>query len=152
MPLTLASALKELDTLSQASVVAGRGGLDGVIQWTHIVDFPDVAPWVRKGDLLITTGFAFKDDPNGYLELIPVLAEKGLAGMIVAEIVHIPRSVIRLADELDFPIITVPWKVRFVELTRAIHERILSEQYALIDHSFHIHKVLTDLVLAGKGQ
>jgi len=151
MPLTLASALKELDILSQSRVIAGRGGLDSVIQWTHIVDFPDVAPWVRKGDLLITTGFVFKDNPDAYLELIPVLAEKGLAGMIVAEIVHIPRSVIRLADELDFPIITVPWKVRFVELTQAIHERILSGQYALIDHSFHIHKVLTDLVLAGKG-
>jgi purine catabolism regulator len=53
---------------------SGRGGLDSVIQWTHIVDFPDVAPWVLKGDLLITTGFDFKDDPDGYLKLIPVLA------------------------------------------------------------------------------
>jgi purine catabolism regulator len=118
------------------------------------VDVPDVAQWVREGNLLLTTAFALKDNPKTQLELIPSLVEKGLSGMVVAvgRYFHqIPPEMIRLADELDFPLITVPFEVPYVEVTRAIHERILSEQYVLLQQSLHIHKVLTQLVLEGKG-
>ena len=107
MAITIAKALQDLDILSQAQIVAGRSGTDNIINWTHIVDFPDVTPWVRKGDLLLTTGFAFKDNPESYLELIPALAGKGLAGMIInpdAEFAGIPQSVEILANKLNFPI------------------------------------------------
>ncbi len=154
MPLTVADALNELEIFSEAQVVAGHRGLNRVIRWTHLVEVPDVAQWVREGNLLLTTAFAFKDHPEIQRELVPSLVEKGLAGMVVAvgRYFHqIPPDMIRLADELDFPIITVPFEVPYVEVTRAIHERILSEQYALVQQSLHIHKVLTQLVLEGKG-
>ncbi len=154
MPLTVADALNELEVFSEAQVVAGHGGLNRVIRWTHLVEVPDVAQWVREGNLLLTTAFAFKDNPEIQRELIPTLVEKGLAGMVVAvgRYFHkIPPDMIRQADELDFPIITVPFEVPYVEVTRAIHERILNEQYVLLQKSLHIHKVLTQLVLEGKG-
>jgi purine catabolism regulator len=134
--------------------VAGHKGLDRPIRWAHIVDIPDVAPWVREGNLLLTTAFALRDNPDAQLELIPSLVKKGLSGMVVAvgRYFHeIPSQMIELANQLDFPIITLPFEVPFVEVTRAIHERILSEQYALLQQSHHIHKVLTHLVLEGKG-
>lgn len=154
MPLTVADALKELEVLSEARVVAGHKGLNRIIRWVHIVDIPDVVSWVREGNLLLTTAFALRDNVEAQLELISNLVEKGLSGIVVAVgryFQQIPPEMIRLADELDFPIITLPFEVPFVEVTRAIHERILSEQYALLQQSLHIHKVLTQLVLGGKG-
>jgi purine catabolism regulator len=154
MPLTVAQAIQELPVLASAQVIAGHGGLSRVIRWTHIVDHPDVIPWVREGNLLLTTAFALKDSPQSQSELIPILADKGLAGMIVSigrYIRQVPSVMVEAAERLDFPIITLPWEVPLVEVTHAIHERILSEQYALNEQAFHIHKMLTQLVLEGGG-
>ncbi|MGQ9584873.1 MAG: PucR family transcriptional regulator [Anaerolineae bacterium] len=154
MPLTVADALRELPVFSQAWVVAGKQGLQRVIRWAHVVDIPDVAPWVRGGDLLLTTAFALRDNPSMQAELIPSLVERGLSGMVVAVgryFRQIPPEMASLADELDFPIIALPFEVPFVEVTRAIHERVLNEQHALLQQSLRIHKVLTQLVVEGKG-
>lgn len=61
----------------------------------------------------------------------------------------IPEVMIAAADRLHFPIITLPWSVPFVEVARAITERIISEQYALLQQSAHIHETLTAVVLKG---
>ncbi len=154
MSLTVAQALRELPILESAQVIAGHRGLGRVIRWTHIVDHPDVVPWVREGNLLLTTAFALKDSPQSQSELIPILAEKGLAGMIVSigkYIREVPSVMVEAAERLDFPIVTLPWEVPLVEVTHAIHERIISEQYALNEQAFHIHKTLTQLVLEGGG-
>jgi PucR family transcriptional regulator, purine catabolism regulatory protein len=154
MALTLKFALQHLDILAQARVVAGEGGLDRPIRWAHIVDLPDVSPWVREGDLLLTTAFALKDNPEAQAALIPILAGKGLCGMIVAlgtYFYNIPQEMISLANELDFPILTLPWEIPFVEVTQAIHEYILRQQFEHIGKSLHIHEVLSRLVLEGKS-
>ena len=150
MPLTVADVLKEIPLFSSAQVVAGQKGLHRVIRWTHIVDFPDVEPWVRAGDFLLTTAFALKDNPAMQRELIPSLVQKGLSGMAVAigrYFCEIPPEMTRSADDLAFPILTIPFEIPFVEITQAIHRRIVTEQYDLLEKSFHIHRVLTQLVL-----
>jgi purine catabolism regulator len=154
MALTLEFALQHLDILAQARVVAGEGGLERPIRWAHIVDLPDVSPWVREGDLLLTTAFALKDNPEAQAALIPILAGKGLCGMIVAlgtYFYDIPQEMITLANKLDFPIVTLPWEIPFVEVTQAIHEYILHQQFDHIGKSLHIHEVLSRLVLEGKS-
>jgi purine catabolism regulator len=150
MPLTVADVLKEIPLFSSAQVVAGQKGLHRAIRWTHIVDFPDVEPWVRAGDFLLTTAFALKDNPAMQRELIPSLVQKGLSGMAVAigrYFYEIPPEMTRSADDLAFPILTIPFEIPFVEITQAIHRRIVMEQYDLLEKSFHIHRVLTQLVL-----
>ena len=154
MALTLSYALQNFPIFSQAAVVAGHKGLQRTVRWAHIVDLPDVEPWVREGDLLLTTAFALKDNFQAQVDLIPLLAQKGLAGVLFALGTYfqdIPEEMVDLANQLDFPILTLPWEVPFVEVTRAIHEHILREQYTLIEKSLHIHEVLTRLVIEGKS-
>ncbi len=154
MSLTLDEALHALPVLSSAQVVAGHGGLQRAIRWTHIIDNVEVLSWVRPGDLLLTTAFALKDNPNSEMVMIEELASKGIAGMLVSigrYIREIPADTISAADRLGFPIVTIPWEVPLVEVTHAIHERIIGEQYELTEQLYHIHKVLSQLVLEGGG-
>lgn len=153
MALTIGYALQNFEIFASARVVAGHGGLDREIHWAHILDLPEITPWVRQGDLLMTTAFALKDEPQTLVELIPTLAQKGLAGVVVAlgpYFNRIPDEMVAVADHLDFPIITLPWEVPFVEVTQVVHEYILRQQYAHIEKSLEIHDVLTRLVLEGK--
>lgn len=152
MPLTLQTALDTLPIFATASVIAGHGGLGREIRWTHIVDNPDILPWVREGDLLLTTAFAIKDHPETAQELVTNLQSKGLAGMVVAVgryVEQIPSAMVVAANHLNFPVLTLPWDVPFVEVTHAIHEFLLKEQHALTERSLTIHTVLTQLVVDG---
>lgn len=152
MALTIEKALSELPILSSAEVVAGRQGLGNIIRWVHIVDIPELSPWVREHDLLMTTAYAIKDLPEGQNRLISTLVEHHMAGIIIAigrYIQEIPAEFIADADRYDFPVIQLPWDVPFVEVTRAIHEWILRQQMVMTEQSFEIHKVLTQLVIDG---
>jgi PucR family transcriptional regulator, purine catabolism regulatory protein len=152
MPLTVSRALTQLNVLAKAKVVAGSKGLDRTIRWTHIIDHPDVIPWVKEGHLLMTTAFTLMLHPEEQADLIHSLNEKHLAGMIVnvgRYMLEIPSTMILAADEVDFPLIAIPWEVDFVEVTHAIHEFIIREQYELAEQANHIHKTLTQIVLDG---
>jgi purine catabolism regulator len=149
--LSIVQAL-QMEVFSQATVVAGRGGLNKTIQWAHVVDLPEVAEWVREGVLLFTTAFGLKDRPDLQNTLISELARLGVAGMVVAvgRYFHdIPARMIEQADEFDFPIVTLPWKVPFIEVMRAISEYLVQERYALMQQSIAVHNVLTQVVLGG---
>ena len=154
MGLTIAQALSELPILSKARVVAGDIGLHHIIRWTHIMDHPDLVPWIKDGNLFMTTAFGLVVYPETQVGLVARLAEKGVVGMLVnigRYMLEIPRELIEAADQLDFPILTLPWDVDLVEVTYAIHERIISEHNALNEMVFHIHEVLTKIVLDGGG-
>ena len=152
MPLTLSQALQTIPILSKARVVAGSRGLDRTIRWTHIIDHPDVVPWVQEGHLLLTTAFSLMLHPEEQVGLIRSLNEKHLAGMMVnigRYMLEIPTEMIEAAESVGFPLIALPWEVDFAEVTHAIHEAILQEQYALAEQANLIHKTLTQIVLDG---
>lgn len=155
MPLTVATALSELPSLSSAIIVAGRSGLDRVIVWSHIVDNPEICPWVREGVLLLTTMFAInKDQVEQQREIIKYLANMNLSGVIISVgryIQKIPPCMLDEAEKHNFPIITVPWDVPFIELTREIHEWIHKEQFATPEQALRVQRELTQIVIGGGG-
>jgi purine catabolism regulator len=126
--------------------------LEKTIQWVHMVDIPDMAEWVREGELLFTTAFGLKDRPELQHTLVPQLVQAGVVGMVVAvgHYFHdIPPVMLHQADELDFPLLTLPWEVPFIEVTRALSEHIVQERYALMRQSLQVHNALTQVVLSG---
>jgi len=154
MPLTIEQALKEIPVLKSAKVVAGGQNLNNIIRWTHIIDHPDVLPWVQEGYLLLTTAFSLMLMPEAQEDLIPHLAEKKLTGMMInigRYMGEIPAGMVAVAQRLNFPLIALPWEINFTDVTHAIHERIINEQYALSKQVFRIHEVLTQIVIKGGG-
>ncbi len=144
--------LLHMPVFETAQVVAGRGGLSNRVQWVHMIDIPEMADWSREGELLFTTAFGLKERPDVQSALIPNLVAQGVAGMVVAigrYFYDIPSVMMQQADELDLPIITLPWEVPFIEVTRAISERIVHDRYALMQKSLQIHNTLTQIALMG---
>jgi purine catabolism regulator len=150
--LTVRDALR-MPIFAQASVIAGAQGLDHAILWVHIVDLPEAKyEWARGGELLLTAGVGLRDAPDRQQALIPKLAERQLAGLVLSVGYHLartPDSMREAGDRLAFPIIELPPDVPFVEITKSIHAQIINEQYALRQRAEDIHRTLTNLVLEG---
>jgi purine catabolism regulator len=150
--LTVGEAL-QLDAFARSRLVAGQSGLKNVIRWVHIVDVPDPRyEWTRGGELLLTTGFGLRNNPRRQAELIPKLAEKNLAGLVLSVghyLEETPAEMRAAGDHLAFPIVEIPGDVPFIDITEAVFDRIVNLQYAIQRRAEDIHASLTGLVLEG---
>jgi len=146
-----------MEVFAGARVVAGEAGLDREVRWAHVVDIPQASEWVRSGELLLTTLYGFRDDPDAQARLCIELATKGLAGMMVAVgrsaegsyLENVPDAMRAAADTASFPLIELPWRIPFEDAVRAVSEHIINEQYQLYKQSLAIHGSLTRVVLDG---
>jgi purine catabolism regulator len=146
-------ALK-LPSLKEAKVAAGAQGLHRTIRWVHIVDLPDPLPWVRAGDFMLTTGYSWPHDEVKLRELIIELSKRGLAGLGMA-VPHyfneIPAAACRAAEDLQFPLIEIPWEIQFNTITEEILNSILAMHYKLNEHSEYIHQELVRIALEAQS-
>ncbi len=138
----------------QAHIVAGHGGVQRQVLWMHSASVPDAPDWLNGGELVITTIFNMPQALDEQCEYIRKMAETGVAGLLLSVgryINQAPSHLIQIADELDFPLIEISYTKRFVDLAKAVNERIASQNLHLVRHALHIQQSLTQLVLEGGG-
>lgn len=136
-----------LPSMKKATLVAGGSGLNRFLRWVHILEFLDVMSWADSGDLLLLSGRGMNDHCNDLIGYIRDMDAKGLAGLVVAVgsyIKEIPREVIDVADVLNFPIFTLPWEVRFVDVTREVGNYIVKQEWEEQSVSHLLESILFD--------
>ncbi len=139
---------------TEASLVAGSTGLDRQVQWVRVMETPDTARRLRPGELLLTTGFPVKNDPEAQIELVDSVAQGGGAGLVVKlgrYIDEIPEQMLTEADRLSLPLFTIGPEVPWSDLMEPLLERIINAEHWRLKRSLDIHRRFSDLVLDGKG-
>ncbi len=131
MDLSLARIL-ELSPLDRCRVVAGAQGLERIITSINIADSPDPGPWVSRGQLVLTTGYFFKDDPQEQIRLLRQLARQGCAGLAIKFDRFFPEPpphMVQEADTLCFPLIDIPYEMALSDLMASVMKGILEYQH-----------------------
>lgn len=143
-----------LPPLLQSRLVAGHAGIDRVVRSVNVMEVPDIADWVKADELLLTTAYPLRDDAAALTELVPRLADHGLAGMAIKPtryIASIPAAMLADADRLGFPLIELPPPASFNEIIGAILGVILDVQSVRLQRAADIHERFTRIVLSGGG-
>ncbi len=132
MPLTLREVL-DLDVVRRGSphVVAGSGRLDVPVRWVHALELTDVGRLLRGGELVLSTGIALPESPSGLADYVASLAHVGVAGLAV-ELGRrytgaLPPALVTAAEARSVPLIELRREVAFIEITEAVHARIIDE-------------------------
>ncbi|MFW6691031.1 PucR family transcriptional regulator [Streptomyces sp. MAR4 CNX-425] len=133
-------------------VVAGAGLLDRPVRWAHVSQLTDLTGLLRGGELVLTTADPLRraaPPPAAYLRH---LADAGAAGVVVETPDPDPGGgfaawVREAAAGLAFPVVLLGRPVRFVEVTEAVHARIVNESYAEVRFAQRAHEVFTALSL-----
>src|SRR3954447_14767342 len=130
-PLESAITVREalaLDCMRGATIVAGAGGAERRIRGVNIMEDADIVRWMRGGELLLSTGYSIRDDPDALRRLAPALAHRGgppaaLVGLVPApagagpappaltlglSVTAGPTDVGAPADRFGFPLIALP--------------------------------------------
>lgn len=101
-----------------AYLVAGADGLDHIVDVYDMMEQPDVKPWLRENLLLITTGYAIKNNKKALLDLIHNLYEANAAALAMKTrfFDEFPKEALALANELKFPLFFLNNDTGFIEL------------------------------------
>lgn len=116
------------------------------VRGVHIVDFPNPAPWVRAGQVLLTTGYAWPRDDHLQRAMVHQLADCRLTALGLAVpgfFERMPQAVLDVAIERGLTLFEIPWIDSFARIVEEIHGAIIAEQYRVIQRSEEIHRSLT---------
>ncbi|MGG1517351.1 PucR family transcriptional regulator [Paenibacillus oryzisoli] len=122
MHLTIREALT-IYPLTEAKLVAGKQGETRIVKSVNVMDAPDIADWTKSGEMLFTTAFAMKDNPQETVNLLRKLNERGAAGLGIKLgrfWTELPQVVVEEADRLHFPIIEMPFQFTFSDQMNAL--------------------------------
>ena len=135
-------------------LVGGGDGLDRPIRWAHVSELDDPTPWLKGGELLLTTGMSVGTTAAAHRAYLDRLVGADLAGLgFGTGFSHrvVPRALARAADHMAFPVFEVPYEVPFIAITEAVFTRVAAQQYELLSRSLDAEHVLTRAVLDGQG-
>ena len=139
---------------TEATLVGGGNGLDRQVQWVRVMETPETARRLRPGELLLTTGFPVKNDPEAQIDLVDSVASGRGAGLVVKlgrYIDDVPPEMLEEADRHSLPLFTIGQEVPWSDLMEPLLERIINAEHWRLKRSLEIHRRFTDLVLDGKG-
>ncbi|MGE6377463.1 PucR family transcriptional regulator [Peribacillus muralis] len=143
-----------VDVFREAKIIAGHAGLKRKVESIEISETPDAINFLAENSLLLTTGYAFKDDPHALCNLISQINELPCAGIAIKLkrfIDHIPPEVIELADSLEFPIIQIPETLTLGAVAHQLLSFIWDNQIEELFYAMHIHKEFTNMMIKGYG-
>jgi len=135
------------------AVVAGADRLDVPVRWVHAIELTDVARLLRGGELVLSTGIALPDDERLLAAYVAELAGVGVAGLAVElgrrYAGSLPAALVAEAGRAKLPLIAFQREVAFIEITEAVHARIIDAQLDELRVSERLHEMFTELSVAG---
>jgi purine catabolism regulator len=150
--------LLSLDVIRRGSpqVVAGSGGVGARVRWVHVLELADAAHLLQGGELVLTTGVALPAEPALLARYAADLASAGGAGVsaLAVELGRryvgaLPGVLVRAAADSGLTLIAFEREVSFVEITEAVHARIIDAQLDELRASERLHEVFTELSVSG---
>jgi purine catabolism regulator len=147
--------LLDLDVIRRGSprVVTGPDGLGAQVRWVHVLELADAAHLLRGGELVLTTGVALPAEPVLLARYAAELAAAGVSALAVElgrrYVGTLPAALVGSAADSGLTLIAFEHEVAFVEITEAVHARIIDAQLAELRASERMHEVFTELSVAG---
>ncbi|WP_449354203.1 PucR family transcriptional regulator [Virgibacillus natechei] len=140
------------ETFKNAVVLAGAGGLNRKIKWTHILETKEFDTLINGNELILSTGLDLKLDSS--TETYARLIEKKTAGICIElgpYFSGLSSQIKQLADENNFPIIVFKKIVKFVDITQDLHTLIINQHHQMLNQLSELTQKFTELSLVPNG-
>jgi PucR family transcriptional regulator, purine catabolism regulatory protein len=133
MELTVASLVAELGL----ELVSGEDSASAHVRWVHSTELPDPTPWLRGGELLLTTGVQL-EGAKAQRELIDRLADHRIAGLGFGtgfRHKRLPAALVTAARKRSFPLFEVPYELPFIAITERAFAELVNERYEMLQRN-----------------
>ena len=155
MAITVEAALR-LEVFSRVAmkVYAGQGNLGRAIRWVHPTEIPDIASFLRGGEMLLTAGLGIGSAPERQRQYITEIADAQAAVLIVELSGRVfdsmPPVLVEAARERDFPLVGLDGELPFVEVSAQVHASIVDQRVLDLSAYERLNAAFMQLLLAGR--
>lgn len=121
------------------------------IQSVSVIEIP-VENFIRKNELVLSTAIGCTDDTEIFKEFIHDVFKSEASALVIAvghHVKKVPDEVIEYAEKLQFPIIEIPWDIRFSDIIEAVYSRINNRRHDNIKCFEDLQKQLLTYYLNG---
>lgn len=138
--------LLQLNSMQGVKLLAGQTGLLNRVERTSVVEVSDLATWSDPGDLVLTSGYVFRNNETELAEQILKLSLHHVSGLCIKASPSgqkLSPLVIQKAEQLGFPLLELPMTAVFTSIVQESMEEILAKKIML----FQEVQTMTDSLL-----
>src|SRR6185437_14695770 len=133
MELTVESLIGELGL----ELISGESSAHAHVRWVHSTELADPTPWLKGGEMLLTTGLQL-EGPKVQREFLQRLVDHDIAALgFGTGFRHkkVPAALVKAAQEHSFPLFEVPYELPFIAITERAFTQLLDERYELLQRT-----------------
>lgn len=148
----LLNELFKIPIMSQALIRTAAETLPfRAVESVSVIEIP-VENFVRKNELVISTAIGCNNDTDIFIEFVKDIFESGAAALVIAVGRHvkiIPEKVLQVSEKLHFPIIEIPWEIRFSDITEAVLNELYNRHLTNLKKYDDLQNKLLNLFING---
>lgn len=108
-------------------ILAGKGGMDHVVGWVHMLEDETIISRFSGQELAVTTGMK-ANEKDWLLHLVMAMKQADSTGIIINTGMYlhtVPTEVIAWCEEHQFPLLVMPWEISVPQLVQNFCMRIM---------------------------
>ncbi|MFD0698802.1 PucR family transcriptional regulator [Paenibacillus sp. GCM10027628] len=137
-----------------AYIAAGKQGLHRLVRWVHIIEVIQFEQLLQGGEMILTTGAAFKSDTQLFKTYLEQLINRNVSCLCI-EMGHylssVPEEWTEMAEMHGLPLIIFPQAVRFIDITQDIHAHIINQHHQALQDLEKISREFHRMTLTSQG-
>lgn len=145
--------LFQMQPLKNARLVCGQESIDNPVTGVNIIEAPDVADWVQKGDVLLTNLYSI-DKLRPLDVFIEKVAKRNLGALIIKTglfVQEIPKEMLEAARKHKLPIIEIEKSVLYRDITSAITRQLMGSRIDVLERFKEINDYFVSVSLENQG-
>lgn len=142
--------LLSIPLLSSAKLLSANNIISSqAIESVTVMEIP-VEDFIKRNELVLTTAIGCGNNPELFLTYVKDVHSSGAAAMAIAvggHVHYIPDEVINYCKSVNFPLIELPWEIRFSDILKIILEQLNCWEQQSINKADTLQRELLKLYL-----
>lgn len=135
-------------------LLAGQSGLNNKITGVNILDNPRAMDWLSPGELIVTSGYFFKDSIEVMTQFIESFARMNIAAICIKPQIYfmpLPQELKILCDKLSLPLIEIPYGIAFSKIMITVMNLLSDSSNETVNMVLDLNSQFMEYSLEGEG-
>ena len=143
-----------MEEFREYRVLCGKRGLAQEVSNVTVMDTPNPQEWTRPGELVVSSGFILQQNVPDLVSFVRKLAQTEACALFLKLGAYLPQlsdEVIAAANEMAFPIVSMPVNCAIADIINPILKKLIDVQSSAIRLSENISTSFINTVINGGG-
>lgn len=135
-------------------LISGESGISKQCKDLTILETPDGVDWLRGGEFLVSSGYAFKDNKEKYDDIIYKLHQKGVSAFGIKRnryLKIIPEKMIEQSCKYSLPLILLPFELIYTDAVSQFYEALFYKKNKYLLEQKSILEKFNNIIINGEN-